>query len=75
MKNWKKRTTSYCPSWTGKWKFYNKTDGDYAQRCEEELFDLQRNKQELERTLLLKDKEIYNLQTDLKEARDVLKAN
>ena len=58
MKNWKKRTTSYCPSWTGKWKFYNKTDGDYAQRCEEELFDLQRNKQELERTLLLKDKEI-----------------
>ena len=44
-------------------------------RCEEELFDLQKDKQELERTLLSKDKEIYHLQTDLKEARDLLKAN
>ena len=44
-------------------------------RCEEELFDLQREKQELEKTLITKEKEIYSLQSDLQEARDVLQAN
>ena len=44
-------------------------------RCEEELFDLQREKQELEKTLITKEKEIHSLQSDLQEARDVLKAN
>lgn len=44
-------------------------------RCEEELFDLQRVKQDLERNLLLKDKEVYQLQNDLREAKDLLKAN
>ena len=40
-------------------------DWNRVSRCEEELFDLQREKQELEKTLITKEKEIYGLQSDL----------
>ena len=40
-------------------------DWNRVPRCEEELFDLQREKQELEKTLITKEKEIHSLQSDL----------
>ena len=40
-------------------------DWNRVSRCEEELFDLQREKQELEKTLITKEKEIHSLQSDL----------